>query len=105
MVGSIARGVPEARDGGRTPTAVLPESRATSAIRKEFHMTTPTIGACSGSARSVTLRLGSRAVMASGQTMTEYAMIMSAVAIALLAGYHVLGNSLNVVLNSVDGLL
>ncbi len=40
-----------------------------------------------------------------GQTMTEYALILSVVAVVVLAGYQSMGANLNGLLNSVDGFL
>jgi Flp pilus assembly pilin Flp len=38
-----------------------------------------------------------------GQTMTEYALILSAVAVVVYAGYQAMGTSISGLLNSVDG--
>jgi Flp pilus assembly pilin Flp len=40
-----------------------------------------------------------------GQTMTEYALILAAVALVVYAGYQTMGNSLQTLLTSVDTLL
>jgi Flp pilus assembly pilin Flp len=40
-----------------------------------------------------------------GQTMTEYALILAAVAVVVFATYEVLGQDINTLVNSVDGLL
>lgn len=40
-----------------------------------------------------------------GQTMTEYALILAAVAIVVFVTYEVLGQDINSLVNSVDGLL
>jgi Flp pilus assembly pilin Flp len=40
-----------------------------------------------------------------GQTMTEYAMILSAVAVVVFAGYTLMGTDIQALLNSVDGKL
>lgn len=40
-----------------------------------------------------------------GQTMTEYAMILSAVAVVVFAGYTLMGTDIQSLLNSVDGKL
>jgi Flp pilus assembly pilin Flp len=40
--------------------------------------------------------------MARGQTMTEYALILAAVAVVVFAGYQILGTSINTLLSSVD---
>jgi Flp pilus assembly pilin Flp len=40
-----------------------------------------------------------------GQTMTEYALIVSAIAVALLAGYKSMGTDLRTLLTSVDSQL
>ncbi len=37
-----------------------------------------------------------------GQTMTEYALILSAVAVVVYAGYKTMGTSITTLLNSVD---
>jgi Flp pilus assembly pilin Flp len=39
------------------------------------------------------------------QTMTEYALILSAVAVVVYAGYQAMGGSISSLLNSVDGNL
>ena len=41
----------------------------------------------------------------SGQTMTEYALILAAVAVVVFAGYQILGTSINTMLSSIDTLL
>jgi len=38
-----------------------------------------------------------------GQTMTEYALIMAAVAVVVFAGYQTMGNTLQTMLSTVDG--
>jgi len=40
-----------------------------------------------------------------GQTMTEYALILSAVAVVVYAGYQTMGGSITTLLTSVDGNL
>jgi Flp pilus assembly pilin Flp len=40
-----------------------------------------------------------------GQTMTEYALILAAVAVVVFATYEVMGQDINSLVNSVDGLL
>ena len=40
-----------------------------------------------------------------GQTMTEYALILSAVAVVVFAGYQTMGGDINTLLNSIDGKL
>jgi len=40
-----------------------------------------------------------------GQTMTEYALILSAVAVVVYAGYKTMGTSITTLLTSVDGNL
>jgi Flp pilus assembly pilin Flp len=40
-----------------------------------------------------------------GQTMTEYALILSAVAVVVYAGYKTMGSSISGLLTSVDGQL
>ena len=40
-----------------------------------------------------------------GQTMTEYALILAAVAVVVFAGYQLLGTDINNLLSSVDGKL
>jgi Flp pilus assembly pilin Flp len=40
-----------------------------------------------------------------GQTMTEYALILSAVAVVVYAGYKTMGTSITGLLTSVDGNL
>jgi Flp pilus assembly pilin Flp len=40
-----------------------------------------------------------------GQTMTEYALILSAVAVVVYAGYKTMGTSITSLLTSVDGNL
>jgi len=37
-----------------------------------------------------------------GQTMTEYALILAAVAVVVFAGYQLLGTDINTLLSSVD---
>jgi len=43
--------------------------------------------------------------LARGQTMTEYVMIVSTIAIVVFAGYTSLGTTLSAMVNSVDNLL
>jgi Flp pilus assembly pilin Flp len=38
-----------------------------------------------------------------GQTMTEYALILAAVAVVCFAGYQLMGNDIQSLLNSVSG--
>jgi Flp pilus assembly pilin Flp len=38
-----------------------------------------------------------------GQTMTEYALILAAVAVVVYAGYQTLGTTINAALTAVDG--
>ncbi len=40
-----------------------------------------------------------------GQTMTEYALILAAVAVVVFLGYQATGNNVNSLVNSVDGQL
>ena len=40
-----------------------------------------------------------------GQTMTEYALILAAVAVVVFAGYQTMGTTINSLLTSVDGQL
>ena len=40
-----------------------------------------------------------------GQTMTEYALILSAVAVVVYAGYQTMGTTITALLNSVDSNL
>jgi Flp pilus assembly pilin Flp len=40
-----------------------------------------------------------------GQTMTEYALILAAIAVVCIAGYNLIGGSVSGVLVSVDGKL
>jgi Flp pilus assembly pilin Flp len=40
-----------------------------------------------------------------GQTMTEYALILAAVAVVVFVGYKTMGNDIQSLLNSVDGNL
>jgi Flp pilus assembly pilin Flp len=40
-----------------------------------------------------------------GQTMTEYALILAAVAVVVFGGYQLLGTDVQGLLTSVDGLL
>ena len=40
-----------------------------------------------------------------GQTMTEYALILSAVAVVLFAGYQTMGGAINGMLNTIDAKL
>jgi len=43
--------------------------------------------------------------LARGQTMTEYALILAAVAVVVYAGYQSMGTTIKSVLNSVDNQL
>ena len=38
-----------------------------------------------------------------GQTMTEYALILSAVAVVVFVGYQTMGTTINSLLSTVDG--
>jgi Flp pilus assembly pilin Flp len=40
-----------------------------------------------------------------GQTMTEYALILSAVAVVVFVGYQTLGTTINSLVTAVDGRL
>jgi Flp pilus assembly pilin Flp len=40
-----------------------------------------------------------------GQTMTEYALILSAVAVVVFVGYQTLGTTINSLVTAVDGKL
>jgi Flp pilus assembly pilin Flp len=40
-----------------------------------------------------------------GQTMTEYALILSAVAVVVFVGYQTMGTTIGTLLSSVDGQL
>jgi Flp pilus assembly pilin Flp len=40
-----------------------------------------------------------------GQTMTEYALILTAVAVVVYAGYQTLGTQINAGLSTIDNLL
>jgi Flp pilus assembly pilin Flp len=40
---------------------------------------------------------------ACGQTMTEYALILAAVAVVVFAGYQTMGTTINSLLSTVDG--
>ena len=40
-----------------------------------------------------------------GQTMTEYALILSAVAVVVFVGYQTMGSTISTLLGSVDGKL
>lgn len=40
-----------------------------------------------------------------GQTMTEYALILAAVAVVVFVGYQVMGTTINSLLSTVDGQL
>ncbi|HYL57867.1 MAG TPA: Flp family type IVb pilin [Candidatus Acidoferrales bacterium] len=40
-----------------------------------------------------------------GQTMTEYALILSAVAVVVFVGYQAMGTTIDTLLTSVDGKL
>jgi Flp pilus assembly pilin Flp len=40
-----------------------------------------------------------------GQTMTEYALILSAVAVVVFAGYQTMGGNINGLINTIDGNL
>jgi Flp pilus assembly pilin Flp len=37
-----------------------------------------------------------------GQTMTEYALILAAVAVVVFAGYQIMGTDINTLLSSID---
>ena len=41
--------------------------------------------------------------IARGQTMTEYALILAAVAVVVYAGYQTMGTTINSLLSTVDG--
>jgi Flp pilus assembly pilin Flp len=43
--------------------------------------------------------------LARGQTMTEYALILAAVAVVVYAGYQTMGTTINALLTTVDGQL
>ncbi len=43
--------------------------------------------------------------LARGQTMTEYALILAAVAVVVYAGYQTMGTTINSLLTNVDGKL
>lgn len=43
--------------------------------------------------------------LARGQTMTEYALILAAVAIVVFAGYQLMGTDIQTLLSSVDSKL
>jgi len=43
--------------------------------------------------------------LAQGQTMTEYALILAAVAVVVFVGYQSMGTTIKSVLNSVDNQL
>ena len=45
------------------------------------------------------------AALSRGQTMTEYIMIVSAIAVIVFAAYQNLGTTVNSMVTSVDGLL
>ena len=45
------------------------------------------------------------AALSHGQTMTEYVMIVSAIAVAVFAAYQNLGTTVNSMVTSVDSLL
>lgn len=45
------------------------------------------------------------AALSRGQTMTEYVMIVSAIAVLVFAGYQQLGTTVNGLVTSVDGSL
>jgi len=40
-----------------------------------------------------------------GQTMTEYALILSAVAVVVFAGYQAMGGDISTLLTNIDGKL
>jgi Flp pilus assembly pilin Flp len=40
-----------------------------------------------------------------GQTMTEYALILAAVAVVVVVGYQTMGTTIKTLLNTVDGSL
>ncbi|HUO06640.1 MAG TPA: Flp family type IVb pilin [Candidatus Binataceae bacterium] len=44
-------------------------------------------------------------VKASGQTMTEYALILAAVAIVVFAGYQLMGTDITSLLSTIDAKL
>jgi Flp pilus assembly pilin Flp len=43
--------------------------------------------------------------LSKGQTMTEYALILSAVAVVVFAGYQTMGSDINSLLTSINGQL
>jgi len=43
--------------------------------------------------------------LSKGQTMTEYALILAAVAVVVFVGYQAMGTSIGTLLTSVDGSL
>ena len=43
--------------------------------------------------------------LSKGQTMTEYALILAAVAVVVFAGYQTMGSTINTLLSTVDGQL
>jgi len=49
--------------------------------------------------------LGRRLKKPTGQTMTEYALILAGVALIALAGYNGLGNTANSAINAVNQLM
>ena len=40
-----------------------------------------------------------------GQTMTEYALILAAVAVVVFAGYQTMGTTITTLVNTIDGKL
>jgi Flp pilus assembly pilin Flp len=44
-----------------------------------------------------------RAREASGQTMTEYALIMAAIAVVCIVAYNALGTQISTLINTVEG--
>jgi Flp pilus assembly pilin Flp len=40
-----------------------------------------------------------------GQTMTEYALILAAIAVVVIAGYNLIGTNVNSILTSINGQL
>ncbi|HXN87409.1 MAG TPA: Flp family type IVb pilin [Candidatus Binataceae bacterium] len=51
------------------------------------------------------VRAGAKLTDGSGQTMTEYAMILSAIAVVVLSGYKTMGTKLTSLLTIVDNQL
>jgi len=52
-----------------------------------------------------TVRRCARLFSSNGQTMTEYAMIISVVAVVVYGGYKTLGTGTSTLLTSIDGSL